>query len=104
VTGKPAGDDLREGKRTLLIHATLHTATESQRAQLESGLGNSHLNDNDIDALRSVIVDSGGLAQVEARIASLRDEALQALTSVALDPEAAAVLADIAVAATARKA
>ena len=104
VTGKPAGDDLREGKRTLLIHATLHTATAPQRATLEAGLGNRELQDSEVQQLRDIIIDSGGLLVVEDRIASLRTEALDALHDVELDPEAVQVLHDIAVAATSREA
>jgi geranylgeranyl diphosphate synthase type I len=103
VTGKPAGDDLREGKRTLLIHATLHAASSAQRAALEAGLGNRDLDVADIDRLREVIVDSGGLAQVEERISSLRADALTALAGAHLDAEATQVLTDLAFAATARE-
>jgi geranylgeranyl diphosphate synthase, type I len=104
VTGKPAGDDLREGKRTLLIHATFHAASPAQRAALEGGLGNRDLDLDAINELRGVIVESGGLAQVEERIATLRNDALAALADADLDPEAAQVLADLALAATAREA
>jgi len=104
VTGKPAGDDLREGKRTLLVHATLTAATPQQRTELLAALGNVELTDADVSKLRELIVDSGGLAAVETRIAALRAAALAALDTVALDVEARSVLSAIAVAATAREA
>jgi geranylgeranyl diphosphate synthase type I len=104
VTGKPAGDDLREGKRTLLIHATLHAASPAQRAALEAGLGNRDLDLAAIDELRGVIVECGGLAEVEQRIVTLRTQALGALADADLDAEAAQVLTDLAFAATAREA
>lgn len=103
-TGKPAGDDLREGKRTLLIHATLHAATPQQRAELEAGLGNRDLDASDIERLRAIIIDSGGLAAVERQIEDLRSLALAALETVDLDAETVTVLAAIADAATRREA
>ena len=104
VTGKPAGDDLREGKRTLLIHATLHAATPAQRDELERGLGDRDLTPEGIDALRSIIVTSGGLTQVEERIENLRADALSALATASIDSETVEVLSAIADAATRREA
>ena len=104
MTGKPAGDDLREGKRTLLIHATLHAATPAQRDELERGLGDRDLTPEGIDALRSIIVTSGGLTQVEERIENLRADALSALATASIDSETVEILSAIADAATRREA
>lgn len=67
TTGKPAGDDLREGKRTLLIARVEQLGTPLQRAAIGEWLGRSE----GIDILREIIVDSGALASVEREIASL---------------------------------
>jgi geranylgeranyl diphosphate synthase type I len=42
-TGKPAGDDLREGKRTVLIAHTLRAADPDQRAAVQQLLGRPDL-------------------------------------------------------------
>lgn len=100
-TGKPAGDDLREGKRTVLVAVALKQASPAQEAVVRRHLGDPHLSRPGVDALREVIVETGALDHVETLINALTDQALAALTPVA-DP-ARDVLAQLAVAATARR-
>jgi geranylgeranyl diphosphate synthase type I len=102
-TGKPAGDDLREGKRTVLVATALEQASPAQAAAVRRHLGDPSLDAEGVDLLRSVVEESGALAHVESLICGLRDEALAALESGPVEPEARAVLADLAVAATARR-
>jgi geranylgeranyl diphosphate synthase type I len=102
-TGKPAGDDIREGKRTLLIAKALARATEAEAALVESHLGNPQLGPAGVDAVREVISTSGALAETEKLIGELTDRALTALHSDLIDPRAADVLRELAVAATARR-
>ncbi|HEU5159849.1 MAG TPA: polyprenyl synthetase family protein [Streptosporangiaceae bacterium] len=103
ATGKPAGDDLREGKRTVLIALTLRAATPAQAAVVRSGLGDRDLGDAGIEALRSVIVDTGALAACEEMIGSYASAATDALATAPITPEAGRALADLAVAATSRR-
>ena len=102
TTGKPAGDDLREGKQTYLIACASERATPSQLNALRSGLGDPHLTDQDVDGLRELIVETGALAQIEDRIAQSTENALSALQSVPLENGAGEVLAALAIAATRR--
>ena len=102
VTGKPAGDDLREGKRTFLIAATLEQADATGRSWVERRLGDPHLDGAGVEELRDVIVASGALARTEARIDELTRTAISALTDVDLDREAAEVLTGLAAVATRR--
>jgi len=102
-TGKPAGDDLREGKRTVLIAATLERASDAQASLVRRHLGDPHLSDEGVQDLRTVIADTGALAETERLIEDLTDRALAALRTDALDPGAVEVLCELAVAATARR-
>jgi geranylgeranyl diphosphate synthase type I len=102
-TGKPAGDDLREGKRTYLIAAALEAADQSGRALIERLLGDPRLDESGVTALREVIVASGALARTEEHITQLTGAALDALTGAEVAPEAAEVLAGLASVATHRK-
>ena len=53
VTGKPAGDDLREGKRTVLVAMALESATDDQTALVRRHLGDPSLDDEGVaDAAR----------------------------------------------------
>ena len=102
VTGKPAGDDLREGKRTYLVAAAFDAADGLTGRELAAGLGDPHLDEVGVDRLREIITKTGALARTERRIHELTEAALAALAGADLDAEGAAVLADLAAAATRR--
>ncbi|MEQ4305901.1 polyprenyl synthetase family protein [Plantactinospora sp. B6F1] len=102
-TGKPAGDDLREGKRTYLVAAALETTSPAGRELLNRRLGDPGLDPAGIEVLREIITSSGALDRTERRIATLTDTALAALVGADLDDEAREVLVDLAVVATRRK-
>jgi geranylgeranyl diphosphate synthase type I len=102
VTGKPAGDDLREGKRTYLVAATLEAVDPATAAGVESRLGDPDLDADGIAALRAVITESGALARTEQRNTDLTGTALDELTKADLDPDAVEVLRALATAATNR--
>ena len=80
TTGKPVGDDLREGKPTLLMAMARAAATPSQLEVLDS-VG-SEMDDDTVAAVQQVIVDTGALSSVEAEIAALLEEALEALNAL----------------------
>jgi geranylgeranyl diphosphate synthase type I len=101
-TGKPAGDDLREGKRTLLVALAMSNATASQAALLRDNLGRRGLDEATVEELRRVIVDTGALAQVEERISVRAAEARAALNSDAISPDAHKALDSLVAAATDR--
>ena len=105
-TGKPAGDDLREGKRTVLIETALQMAAPVDAALLRQHLGDAHLDEAGINALREVIGSSGALSHVEHLITTGTDSAMRALEAEGageVAEPARTVLADLAVAATARR-
>ena len=79
VTGKPAGDDLREGKRTVLVAMALEHATPEQHGLVQRHLGDPQLDAAGVDALRQVLADTGAVRRVEELIATRTAEALAAL-------------------------
>ncbi len=91
ATGKPVGDDLREGKPTLLMALAKAAATRSQRAVLNT-VG-SELDDRTVSEVQQVIVDTGALASLESEITALLDEALDALEALPDVPAAQEALA-----------
>lgn len=102
-TGKPAGDDLREGKRTVLVALAEQLGDRAQTAVVERHLGDPALDADGVAALREVIVGTGALAEVERMIADCTGRALAALDAPTLDPAAETVLRELAAAATARR-
>ncbi|WUH96450.1 polyprenyl synthetase family protein [Spirillospora sp. NBC_00431] len=101
-TGKPAGDDLREGKRTVLIALTVERASTAQAAALRRRLGDPGLDLPGVDELRAIIEETGGLAACEAMIERYLGEAERAVRAAPITAEARHALAGLAVAATAR--
>ncbi len=87
-TGKPAGDDLREGKRTYLVASAFGALDEAGRAELDAALGDHRLDEAGVERLRAMIRDSGALAATEARIEELMTASLECIR----DSEQAAAL------------
>lgn len=101
-TGKPAGDDLREGKRTVLLAIARARASGAQVAALDSHLGDPLLGEAGMARVRSVITETGALARCERMISDNVREALAAAAAAPITPEAREALAELAVAATTR--
>jgi geranylgeranyl diphosphate synthase, type I len=100
LTGKPAGDDLREGKRTVLVaHAFAH-AGEAGRTLLMRRLGDPTLDGEGVAAMQQVLEESGARHAVESMITEGYERAMLALTDVDITDEgrlALTTLADAAV-------
>ena len=101
TTGKPAGDDLVEGKRTVLVALALDAAPQADAQRLDAALG-TPLGEADVDDLRAIIDRSGAREQVEAVISELADRAVASLQSADVDADARRVLTELAAAATQR--
>jgi geranylgeranyl diphosphate synthase type I len=101
VTGKPAGDDLTEGKRTVLVALALETAPAAEAKRLDAALGTA-LSADEVAELRGIIERSGAHAEVERRIDRLTTESLRALDDAPVTADARTVLRELAAAATQR--
>ncbi|MEX3610194.1 polyprenyl synthetase family protein [Rothia sp. LK2588] len=84
-TGKPAGDDLKEGKRTVLIALTHQLASAEQWQRIDEGLGDQGISPVDIAELQQIITDSGAREQVEASIAEKENTVSQRLEQLPVD-------------------
>jgi geranylgeranyl diphosphate synthase type I len=101
VTGKPAGDDLVEGKRTVLVALALDGASPADAAVLDGALGRA-LSTDQVDEVRRIIDVSGAREQVESAITALTDSAVAALERADIDEQARLTLLGLARAATQR--
>jgi geranylgeranyl diphosphate synthase type I len=101
VTGKPAGDDLVEGKRTVLVAHALAAAPPADAERLDTMLG-TPMSASEVGELQQIIKASGAAETVERTIGQLTDQALAALESAPIDTEARAALTALADAATRR--
>ena len=102
VTGKPAGDDVREGKRTVIVWRAWQAASASQRTVLASTLGNREASDAAVGRVVEVLESTGALAATEAEIEALATSALAALTALDLQEPGASLLVEAFTAATTR--
>ena len=102
VTGKPSGDDLREGKRTVLVAYARQAVPAERRAELDALLGDRTLDAARIRDLQQMIVDTGALARTEDLIGQYERQAESALDGAPLGTDAVAELRALARAATQR--
>ncbi len=102
VTGKPAGDDLREGKRTVLVAMTLDNSSPSAIVRFMNSFGSNDLSAADVEILREIITESGARTRVEELIDSRTSSALEALRHGGITPTGQALLTELAALSTRR--
>jgi geranylgeranyl diphosphate synthase type I len=95
LTGKPVGDDLREGKPTPLLSIATGRANAEQTAVL-ARVGASELTDDEVVAIQHVLLDTGALDELETQIETLTDEAIATLDDMPITDEARKELAELA--------
>ena len=81
ITGKPVGDDLREGKPTPLMAIATARANAAQLKELQL-VGNQDLTPAQIARVQEVIRETGALDELEVVITRLTDEAIAAVQHV----------------------
>jgi len=85
TTGKPAGDDLREGKRTVLLAIARQRADRATVTVFDELIGDPRLEPAQVDMLRSTLVATGAVQQIEELIATSRDRSLRSLAEMGVD-------------------
>lgn len=102
VTGKPAGDDLREGKRTVLLALTWEASTPSERRELTRVLAVPTASPREIGAATHIVARNGRDAHEET-IARLVADGHAALQRANVGDEARRMLAELCSLLTARR-
>jgi geranylgeranyl diphosphate synthase type I len=98
-TGKPVGQDLREGKPTPLLAIAAERAGDSAAdgaATLLDRVGDPALTDGDIAAIQQVLVDTGAVEVVERLIDTLTSRAIDGIEAADVTSEARDELVDLA--------
>lgn len=78
-TGKPLGNDIRAGKRTVLFLKAMGAARGADRQLLKRVVGSASAKDSEVRAVLSVFERTGARAEVEARVSELAKQAIGAL-------------------------
>ena len=95
-TGKPAGDDLREGKRTVLVALTLETLPNSVKRIFEELLTSGEIETDQLEFMRQTIIDSGSLDKTERLISEHSGRSIEALAMLDISDQGRKMLAALA--------
>ncbi len=101
-TGKPAGDDLREGKRTALIAITTERANPLQLQVIEKYFGKADLDYTGVTKLREIITNTGAVTHLEKLISELTERAQNSINDDLISQQHQTLLTDLALVATKR--
>lgn len=104
VTGKPAGDDLLEGKRTALISYALEHLSQNEVKEFATLFGNRQAPIEAIERMRRLITQSGAVEFIEKIITERTTLALEAAANPRITSSGRELLAELAIAATRRSA
>jgi geranylgeranyl diphosphate synthase type I len=96
ITGKPVGEDLREGKPTPLFVLATAMADGPAAKLLAERFGSASLTAEEVNELQSILVETGARERVEAQIGALLEQALVALDAVPITDEARVRLRELA--------
>lgn len=105
ITGKPAGDDIREGKRTVLLSLALQQADISDpdaSAVIRAGIGKVS-DPVEISRIAGLIRETGAEDQVEQRITALTESGLAHLDIDSIPEGVRKQLRHLAIRATERR-
>lgn len=95
ITGKPVGDDLREGKPTPLLATARRLATPAQ-AEVLARAGDLEMSEDQLTDLQDAMVATGAVDVIEGEIAQLTAEAMDALDRMSLAGGAGEALRELA--------
>ncbi|MFB2583650.1 polyprenyl synthetase family protein [Herbiconiux liukaitaii] len=95
-TGKPSGDDLREGKRTVLVALTRARLDPPARRIFDELLGDPDLGEQQIRMMQQTMVETGAVTEVELMIGERVRTALAELERAPLGATARAELSSLA--------
>ncbi|MFB4310303.1 polyprenyl synthetase family protein [Actinomadura sp. GTD37] len=88
ATGKPVGDDLRQGKRTMLLAYARErlAAGDASRRGLLDRIGDGRLREDEVPAAQRLLLDLGVPEHVRRVCSGLAQEAADAIEEAGLDP------------------
>ena len=96
LTGKPVGEDLREGKPTALYAFAVAAADGPAAKLLADRFGAPDLTEAEVAELQGILEETGARREVECAIDTRLDEALAALDRAELRGDAGVQLAELA--------
>jgi geranylgeranyl diphosphate synthase type I len=95
-TGKPVGDDILEGKPTLLYALAHNRGSTKERLLLDELFGRPDLEVEEVRQIQSLFIECGALDSVEERIEELVSSAIAGLDEALLHDDAIEALGELA--------
>ncbi|MBD3183661.1 hypothetical protein GF312_15325 [Candidatus Poribacteria bacterium] len=80
LLGKPVGSDIREGKRTVILHKSFKNANGRDKDKLRSIFGNEDSDIHDIEQAKKLLRDLGGIEYTKELAMGYVKEALEHLS------------------------
>ena len=102
-TGKPSGDDLREGKRTVLMAVAMDKSNKTQLEEIKKFFGDPNLTSKQVEQLQEIIIETGAVSHIESMIEEFTSTSLSALNHGGINPIGKGLLTELAILATSRK-
>ena len=102
-TGKPSGDDLREGKRTVLMAVAMDKSNKTQLEEIKKLFGDPNLTSKQVEQLQEIIIETGAVSHIESMIEEFTSTSLSALNHGGINPIGKGLLTELAILATSRK-
>lgn len=97
TTGKPAGNDIREGKKTLLVLKAYELSNDEAKQLLEKVVGKSDMNSDELDKIKSLIESSGALRSAKSLAEEHVEKAFEILDQLeGVNPEPKQTLQQLA--------
>jgi geranylgeranyl diphosphate synthase type I len=102
ATGKPIVSDMREGKKTYLIHKAREQASPEQLLELDQWWGNSEVGNRELKRIQEILMETGAKKAAHELMMTYADEARETLTGINIEAKAKETLLSIIDAAVAR--
>jgi len=102
TTGKPSGDDLREGKQTVLIASAIEVCSQAEREFITQHLGSASIDEDIISKFQEILSKCGAVDRLENEIDDLTASALSAINNPLIENESQLALEKLAILATQR--
>ncbi len=93
--GKPVGNDLRAGKRTLLVSEALALMTAEQKRDFKRVLGRSEVTDEQVAEAVQLLSSCGAKKKVEVRVQRLVQQARERMHASPLSREGIALIEEL---------
>jgi len=95
VTGKSTQNDIKEGKRTLLIDEFYKRADHEQQESFSNIFGHPKASDDNIEVARTLLINSGAKTAIESYIANYREATIQQLSQMDITDDYRTIFADL---------